>query len=723
MTNYALLEIGLHRHDATHYRIEPVLSLPGEDADRRPPVSVPILVHLDLDELGTLSGQPTKYGEQLRDCLFPPPVRDLLATGREVLTRDPPVPLRLRLTIGPSAPELHGIFWETLRDPHIPGALLTTNDKIPFSRYLSSWDWHPVILRPKGALKALVIVANPEGLESYRFPKVDVVGELKRARAAMGDIPMDVLCRCEDDGCAELDLNVAGLPTMNQIIGRLRDEIRLHEGYDIVYLACHGKLVNGVPVVWLEDERGGVDRISAGEAALPGGEQRPGLALQINQLDRLPRLMVLASCESGGTGTLWDEGALAAAGPRLAEAGVPAVLAMQGSISMRTVAEFMPVFFAELIKQDGQIDRALAYARAWVFNNDRPDWWMPVLFTRLRSGRLWYRPRFADEEALKTWPDLLGAIAGEDCTPILGPGLIEFLFGSPQQIALRWAEFAGFPMAPHNFRNLPHVARYLATMQSPTYPPRELARHVRDEIRRRHQEKLQGEPEDADLEHLIRVVGTACRQTAGCDPHYVLAQMPVKIYITANPDNLLFDALQEAGKDPQVALCPWNDRIRQPDSAFRKDRDYQPSVNKPLIYHLFGHLSQPLSLVISEDDYFDFLIWVSQDRTRGQTSLIPLPVTRAWSENALLFLGFQIDDWVFRVLLHGITDVESGIWRRPKSVAVQVNPEEGQFLQPSRAAKYLQNYLAEFRRLRTSVYWGSTQDFVADLWSRRDKWR
>jgi hypothetical protein len=116
------------------------------------------------------------------------------------------------------------------------------------------------------------------------------------------------------------------------------------------------------------------------------------------------------------------------------------------------------------------------------------------------------------------------------------------------------------------------------------------------------------------------------------------------------------------------------------------------------------------------------LIWVSQDRTRGHTSLIPLAVSAAWSGNALLFLGFQIDDWVFRVLLHSITNVEGGTWRRPRSVAVQVDPEEGQFLQPSRAAQYLQDYLAEFRSLRTNVYWGSAQDFVTDLWARRDEW-
>ena len=81
-------------------------------------------------------------------------------------------------------------------------------------------------------------------------------------------------------------------------------------------------------------------------------------------------------------------------GPRLAEAGVPAVLAMQGDISMETVSRFMPTFFHEL-QRDGQIDRAMAAARGAI--RDRHDWWAPALFMRLRSGgsgtsRAWAGP-------------------------------------------------------------------------------------------------------------------------------------------------------------------------------------------------------------------------------------------------------------------------------------------------------------------------------------------
>jgi hypothetical protein len=171
-----------------------------------------------------------------------------------------------------------------------------------------------------------------------------------------------------------------------------------------------------------------------------------------------------------------------------------------------------------------------------------------------------------------------------------------------------------------------------------------------------------------------------------------------------------------------VALCPWKKGIHQPNSAFRANPDYVPSVDEPLVYHLFGRLDQPVSMVITEDDYFHYLIAISKEQERGEaSSQIPVLVSQAWSESALLFLGFQIHDWVFRILLHSLAGYSAH--GRPKSVAVQVDPEQGQFLQPERAAGYLKDYLDKFRNLSTNVFWGSAQDFVDELWQRRDEWQ
>ena len=84
--------------------------------------------------------------------------------------------------------------------------------------------------------------------------------------------------------------------------------------------------------------RTGRTKVTAGKDLVDG----------LARLVRLPRLVVLASCQSAGTGEEThsdDEGVLAALGPRLAEAGIPAVIAMQGNVQQRTSSGFMKVFF------------------------------------------------------------------------------------------------------------------------------------------------------------------------------------------------------------------------------------------------------------------------------------------------------------------------------------------------------------------------------------------
>jgi hypothetical protein len=120
-----------------------------------------------------------------------------------------------------------------------------------------------------------------------------------------------------------------------------------------------------------------------GNVAVTDGRE---LAARVGEMARLPLLVVLVSCQSGGR---QDAEAQAALGPLLAAAGVPAVLAMQGNVSMVTMAAFVPVFFEEL-RRDGQIDRAMAVARGRV--RQEPDAWMPILWMRLGDGRLWMAP-------------------------------------------------------------------------------------------------------------------------------------------------------------------------------------------------------------------------------------------------------------------------------------------------------------------------------------------
>ncbi|NNJ12815.1 CHAT domain-containing protein [Chloroflexales bacterium ZM16-3] len=202
---------------------------------------------------------------------------------------------------------------------------------------------------------------------------------------------------------------------------------------------------------------------------------------------------MLASCQSAGTGV--DQDVLLAIGPRLAEAGIPAVLAMQGKISMETNAAFMPVFFREL-SRDGQIDRAMAVARGTV--RARPDAWIPVLIMRLKSGRVWYVPGFANDDAdFPKWPAIIESIKDQQCTPILGPGLVEPILGSTREIAQRWADQYTFPLAPHEREDLPQVAQFLRVNQSPRFLYSHFSKSLRVELLKQYS-KVLGENAESD---------------------------------------------------------------------------------------------------------------------------------------------------------------------------------------------------------------------------------
>ena len=679
------LEISLFRSsgagETARYGIELRFNDPASQVDHRQPGAAP--VRFDLAELRARSLDPAAYGAYLLEQLLAEPaVRsgfDKAIAAAETANAT----LHIRLAISPSAAELHALRWETLRLSAASAPLLT-GQNVTFSRYLSGLDWRPVRLRPEAELRALVAVADPADAAKYRLTPVDRDAELTAARAGLGDT-------------AITELATRGQVTLDAIATALRD------GYDILYLVAHGRLIDGEPYLFLENEEGAVARV-------PGRE----LAARIHDLADRPRLAVLVSCQSAGTGAAApaeDAAPLAALGPRLAEAGVPAVIAMQGDVTMKTAAAFMPVFFREL-RRDGLADRAMAVARGAV--RDRPDWWMPVLFSRLKSGRIGYRAGFADErEGLRKWPALLNNIQAGRCTPILGPGITEWLVGSRREIAARWAETFGYPMDPNSHESLPQVAQYLAVDQDVTFMRNQLEQYLRAETEKRFGRLASANSGNTNLDEVFRGVAAQLATQPAMQPIRALADLPLPIYITTNPSNLLADALVSAGKEPVVEICRWNDDVELIPSIFDPEHepDYRPTAARPLVYHLFGHLAAPSSLVITEDDYFDYLIGVT-----SHNDLIPAVVRRSLTDSALLFLGFDLDDWDFRVLFRSIMSRE-GRNRRSKyaHVAAQIDPETTRITEAEGAKRYLEEYFGD---ADISIFWGSVADFGHALGQR-----
>ena len=364
MDTDAELEISLHRGAPGAYYLDFHFRLPESDLHLEQAE-----VRFDLQDLSRSARGASDFAQKLSAQLFG--VQEVKTAFMRALdiARLRCIPLNLRLLISQETPELHNLPWEALLDPQ-DGFPLFTRPEILFSRYLSSRNLRAVKRGSRSQLRALAAVANPSDLGQYpQLKPIDVQAEMGRLRLGLS---------CLSQPVVELPGPQAGPhASLEAILGLLQGKNlgEAHTGFDILYLVCHGSLRGAEPYLWLEDESGRVRRVNARQ-----------LARWVEELERPPALVVLASCESAGRG---EGQALAALGPRLVEAGIPAVLGMQGEISVETIARFMPVFFAELV-QDGQVHRAAAVARGQV--RDRPDWWMPALFSCLRDNRLFDIP-------------------------------------------------------------------------------------------------------------------------------------------------------------------------------------------------------------------------------------------------------------------------------------------------------------------------------------------
>lgn len=699
LNRYSELELRIEWLDRGRYFlsarfIDPVSDLENELLD-------PAEIHIDLDALRECALDTKRYGETLTAMLFgddASPVRKayeharVAAAGREGL--------RVRLTIQSSAPELHAVRWETLLDPR-DGSRLLTQENVWFARFLSAQDFRLRPVSEAAELQALIVVANPSDLESkWRLPAIRKEAEVAGAVKALA----------QGNHLAAHGIRQRTLEKAASIYNIVTD---LRESYsDILYLVCHGTLTeDGEPRLLLEKDDGSAQSVEGKE-----------LVERLRDMSERPRLVVLASCESAGDR---HGEVLAAIGPRLATAGVPSVIAMQGKISMETAGKFMSRLFVELARE-GQIDRAVALARSDI--RDRPDWWMPALFMRLKTGRLW-PAAVLDSGSFDKWDALASDIQNNQCVPVLGARLVENSLGSMRDIARKWAERYEFPLAPRDRDDLAQVAQYLVYRQNKNLAIDELRAHLVGYVRARYRAELEAIEGDLGkrlregsitagiLNELMQHVGRSLRACDKLDVHRLLAKLPLRVYVNANRDNLLRDALVDAGKTPQVQLCTWIVRNETPIPIGPSlPKGYVPSVDSPLIFHAFGNLEYRESLVLTEDDYFDFLKAVTRNETLKKAS-IPGAVTEALASSGLLLLGFQPDDWDFRVLFRGILKQPGGaLGDLCTRVAVQMSPTEGQIIDPDRASQYLKTYFEKQGDIFT--FWGSADDFLRKLAKR-----
>lgn len=699
--NYCELELKIGWLREGFYKLSARFINPLSDTENELVDQVELAI--DLEKLRAQSLDIHSYGLLLTNMLFgmsDSPVRGAYAHARVAAAQQDG--LRIRLNIQTSAPELHAVRWETLLDPDDATRLLV-QERLWFARFLSSkeYRWQPPF--ESDHMRALIVIANPgDCMTKWDLAEINADSECELVRKAIQT--------GGKNASHQIKLDVLNKPaTVLNIATSLKNEYA-----DILYLICHGMITpDNKPRLLLETQ----DKLSH---FIEGRE----LVERLRDMDERPRLIVLASCASAGAE---HAEALAAIGPSLSASGVPAVIAIQGNITQQTSALFMSTMF-EYLASTGQIDLAVAAARSAI--RQRPDWWMPVLFMRLRTGRLW--PAFATpSNTFDKWDAIVTDIKFKTCVPILGPGLVESSWGGMRGMAGKWASRYEFPLSPRDRDNLAQVAQYIHYRQSRNHVVAELTSYLVDYFRahfpndRDRVEAIDepGPPEEKGASRILNEwlahVGRLQRSQNKHDPHRLLAKLPIPVFISANRDNFLLEALVDAGKKPQVCLCTWRVGHDMPRRLGPKlPKNFVPSPMEPLVFHLFGNFKHPSSLVLTEDDYFDFLMAVTRNE-HSQHDGIPGVVTEAVASSGLLLLGFQPDDWDFRVLLKGLLKQPgSQMSNSCTRVAVQMSPTEGSIIDPDRASQYLQTYFGHRDQGEIMTFWGTGQEFLKKLAQR-----
>lgn len=124
--------------------------------------------------------------------------------------------------------------------------------------------------------------------------------------------------------------------------------------------------------------------------------------------------------------------------------------------------------------------------------------------------------------------------------------------------------------------------------------------------------------------------------------HKNLAAMPFYFTISTSPDKMFYEALKQQNKEP---ITTWYNFKRK-----RAIGAELGSVGTPLIFHLYGTIDYPESLVLTENDLLDFLVEMKPDSIFPDQFINELKKP----DKIFLFIGFGFKHWHLRIILHAL---------------------------------------------------------------------
>jgi hypothetical protein len=318
----------------------------------------PIPFHLENDEIdiwrkkaaaGLSIRQVTRtLGISLFNAVFP---REVLSIWTQsCVDACSAHPLRLRLDI--RSAELARVPWEIMHDGH---GYLTLTNSMAMVRCSLNRRWFGAD-KSAGPLNILLVTAAPR--DTISLPNIE------RETESI----VDVLSSLRAD---------AKIARVDIIRGAKRERLQAtlaRTDYHVLHYIGHGAFENDNGYLLFEDEQGRTEPLDAE-------------TLSAFFADAPLRLLFLNSCD---TAIASATDPFMGVAPASLIAGVPAIVAMQGSVLDSVAAQFAHRFYENLASQR-PLEFCMSEARKAINNTTGAEWSLPVLFSNSEDGLLWSR--------------------------------------------------------------------------------------------------------------------------------------------------------------------------------------------------------------------------------------------------------------------------------------------------------------------------------------------
>ncbi len=125
--------------------------------------------------------------------------------------------------------------------------------------------------------------------------------------------------------------------------------------------------------------------------------------------------------------------------------------------------------------------------------------------------------------------------------------------------------------------------------------------------------------------------------------YYELARIPSLLYINTSPDELIQTAFRRKGIEFEHTFFNHSSHIEIEHTDF----EINPTIEKPVVYNLWGSCTQKNSLIYTYDHLFSFIEQLSNRKH------VPLGIRLAIQDpfKNFIFLGFDQNSWYYKVVL------------------------------------------------------------------------